>query len=175
QLEYFSNFIQKNLTGLNLDKLNKAMLQNLAVAMGTYMMSLSPLLRAVYELSEEIANTNINIKGEQILLTQNELKSDEIVSLVEHKNELDQLLSSAFDGISIVFGKENDNFAISNSSLIMSPYQKQGSNAGSFGVIGPVRIDYAKIIPHIEYISKSVTKILADVIEDETRKEDYIE
>ncbi len=167
QISYFGKFINENLFGLNVESLTPAMLQNLAIALGTYMMSLSPLLHAVYELGEEIAHVDVNLKGEQKLLTSDGLNSDEIFTLVTHKNELDLLLSSAFDGISVVFGKENESFAITNSSMIVSPYQINGKQGGTFGVIGPVRVDYAKMIPHIEYISNQVSKRLALLIEND--------
>lgn len=165
QIDFFAKFINKNLTGLNMDKLNSSMLNNLAVALGTYMLSLSPLLHAVYELSEEMLNTDVNLKGEQRLLVANSFNLTEIASLLTHKNELTKLLLTALDGISVVFGKENESFAISNSSMIVSPYKLRGQTGGSFGVIGPIRVDYAKVIPHIEYISNSVTKLLSNAIE----------
>ncbi|WMJ22479.1 heat-inducible transcriptional repressor HrcA [Paludicola sp. MB14-C6] len=165
QLEYFAKFINENLTGINLDKLNPAMLQNLAIALGAYMMSLSPLLHAVYELGEEMSKADVNVHGEQNLLSTCGLNSQEVVTLLTHKNQLDYLLSSAFDGVSVVFGKENESFAVTNSSMIVSPYKMHGEQVGSFGVIGPVRVDYAKVIPHIEYVTKSVTKLLTDVID----------
>lgn len=165
QLNFFSDFVGKNLAGLNVERLTPAMLQNLAVALGTYMMSLSPLLHAVYELGEEIARSEVKLRGEKKLLSSQSLRSDEVVTLISEKDRLDELLSSAFDGISVVFGKENESFAISNSSMIVSPYKINGVQGGSFGVIGPVRVDYAKVIPHIQHISNSVTKLLSNMVD----------
>lgn len=173
QLDYFARFINENLNGLNIDRVTSSMLQNLAIAMGGYMVSLSPLLNAVYELSGEMSKVDIHLKGEQRLITSG-VKADEVVSLLANKNNLDSLLSKAFDGISIVFGKENESFAVTNSSMIMSPYKIKEEQAGSFGVIGPLRIDYANVIPHIEYITQSVTKLLADVIESDDGKDGLI-
>lgn len=172
QLEFFEKFINENLKGIQLEKMTPAMLQNLAVAMGGYMMTLSPLLTALYELSAEISNSDINLKGEQKLI-ESGVKADDVVNLITHKNELDELLSRAFDGIMVVFGKEKGNFAITNSSMILSPYKVGDKQAGSLGVIGPVRLNYAEIIPHIQYITNSITKMLNEVIEKEdVRKED---
>lgn len=166
QLEYFARFINEHLTGLNVDKLTPAMLQSLAVALGGYMMSLSPLLHAVYELSEEMTKTDIHLTGEQRLVAKG-VRAEDVVALLAHKNQLDSLLSAAFDGISVIFGKENESFAVTNSSMILSPYKLLDETAGSLGVIGPLRVDYAKVIPHIEYISKSVTKLLSDIASNE--------
>lgn len=165
QLEFFEKFINDNLLGLNVDSITPAMLQNLAIALGGYMLSLSPLLHAVYELSEEMAKVDISLRGEQKLLVDETLRSDEVVSLLMHKNQLGKLLTSALDGIHIVFGRENDSFAVSNSSMIVSPYKVKNEPLGSFGVIGPVRLDYSRIIPHIQYITESVTRLIADVLD----------
>ena len=171
QIHFFEQFVNDNLLGVNVDSVTPAVLQNLAVALGGYMMALSPLLHAVYELSEEMAKVDVRLKGEQSLLVNDSLRSDEVVSLLAHKNQLYELLSSALDGISIVFGKEADSFAISNSSLIVAPYRVKNEPIGAFGVIGPLRVDYAKVIPHIRYITESVSKMIADVLEEEDDEE----
>ena len=63
QLGFFAEFVNKNLKGINIDELTPAMLQNLAIALGSYMISLSPLLYAVYELSEEFSHDNVISAG----------------------------------------------------------------------------------------------------------------
>ncbi|MDE5600333.1 MAG: heat-inducible transcription repressor HrcA, partial [Oscillospiraceae bacterium] len=65
----------------------------------------------------------------------------------------------------VVFGKENDTFAIGNSSLIVSKYGNE-EPFGSFGVIGPIRLDYQKIIPYVSYFSKSVTTIINNMLNE---------
>ncbi len=164
QLEFFERFINDHLDGLNVDSLTPAMLQSLAVGLGSYMIALSPLLRGVYQLSEELSKADVSLRGEQNLLTSGSLRPDEVVRLLSNKEALTGLLGSAFDGISVVFGEEGGSFAVSNSSLIVSPYKIGRHPGGSLGVIGPIRVDYAKVIPHIQYITESVTRLLSDVI-----------
>lgn len=161
QLEFFDRFLNENLHGLKLDQLNPSLMQNLAAAMGSYMMTLTPLLYAVYELSNEFAASNVNLKGETRLLTNSEFDPGEVMRFLSHKNELAQLLSSVFDGIHVVFGQEENTLAITNSSMILSKYNLGNVNAGALGVIGPVRLDYAKMIPYIKYFSDSVTRMLS--------------
>ncbi|MBD5103603.1 MAG: hypothetical protein HDT47_01935, partial [Ruminococcaceae bacterium] len=62
----------------------------------------------------------------------------------------------------ILFGQENQTFVVSNSSIIASSFEKDGHKAGSFGVIGPARIDYKKIIPYLEYFSNKITNLLSE-------------
>mgnify|MGYP002069150223 CR=1 FL=1 len=172
QIQYFADFINKNLQGVNVEALTPAKLQNLAVALGSYMIALSPLLYAVYELGEEFVKNNIQVSGEQKLLAKENLNSLEIVRFLNEKRELSNLLFNAFSGIQVLFGKENDTFTIENSSMILTPYQFGGEQGGSLGVIGPLRLDYAKVIPYMQYFSESVTKLLAEVTDDEKNSEE---
>ena len=74
-------------------------------------------------------------------------------------------------GIQIKFGQENDDFIIGNSSMIVSKYKKGSKTAGSLGIIGPMRIDYAKIIPYVEYFTEKLTLLMSDdVPDDESNK-----
>lgn len=167
QLGFFAEFVNKNLKGINIDELTPAMLQNLAIALGSYMISLSPLLYAVYELSEEFSHDNVNIRGEQRLLEAGNMDSLEIVRFLNEKQELARLLSEAFSGIKVIFGKENETFSITNSSMVVSPYRIGEAQGGSLGIIGPLRLDYAKVIPYMQYFSDSVTKMLSDILHEE--------
>ena len=64
----------------------------------------------------------------------------------------------------IFIGSENKLFSLSGSSTIVSPYRDgQGRIVGVLGVIGPTRLNYARIIPMVDYTAKVVSKVLAGV------------
>ena len=46
--------------------------------------------------------------------------------------------------------------------MIVSKYQKGSKNAGSLGIIGPMRLNYSKIIPYIEYFTQKITDVLTE-------------
>jgi heat-inducible transcriptional repressor len=46
--------------------------------------------------------------------------------------------------------------------MIVSKYRKKGKEAGSLGVIGPMRVDYKKIIPYIDYLTHKITALMSD-------------
>lgn len=166
QIDFFIKVINDSLQGQSAVDLSPAVLQNVAVALGGYMMSLSPLLYAVYEISEEMRETNIKMHGEERILAYMDADPKEIATFFSRKEALIKMLDHALDGIHVIFGKENNSFTISNSSIIVSNYHD-----GAFGVIGPIRLDYRKIIPYIQYFSDSVNKMLNE-LREEDRKED---
>lgn len=66
------------------------------------------------------------------------------------------------DGVRIFIGSENKLFSLSGSSTIMAPYRDgAGRIVGVIGVIGPTRLNYARVIPMVDYTAKVVSKILS--------------
>ncbi len=82
---------------------------------------------------------------------------------IENKRELVQLLGLAeqADGVRIFIGSENKLFSLSGSSLIISPYMDQRQRVvGVLGVIGPTRLNYARVIPMVDYTAKLVGRLI---------------
>ena len=167
QMAFFTDFLNENLAGLNIGNISDEYIDGLAATLGSYMMTLSPLLKAVADLSKELTEKRVMLKGETNLIAREELQKNEIISLLESRNEFSELLDTAFSGINVMLGKEKDTFAVENSSIITGSFKKGDRQAGSFGVIGPMRLDYKKIIPYIEYFADKMTILLSLTDEEE--------
>lgn len=82
---------------------------------------------------------------------------------LEQKGEVADLLSKAeeADGLRIFIGSENKLFSLSGSSTIVAPYRdSEGRIVGVLGVIGPTRLNYARVIPMVDYTARVVSKVL---------------
>lgn len=82
---------------------------------------------------------------------------------LESKNDIVQLLGLAErgEGVRIFIGKENKSFSMSGSSLIIAPFQDRDENiVGVLGVIGPKRLNYARIIPMVDFTARVVSRML---------------
>jgi heat-inducible transcriptional repressor len=67
------------------------------------------------------------------------------------------------DGARIFIGSENKLFSLSGSSTIVAPYRDSaGRIVGVIGVIGPTRLNYARVIPMVDYTAKVVSKLLGE-------------
>jgi len=65
------------------------------------------------------------------------------------------------DGVRIYIGSENKLFSLSGSSTIVAPYRDgQGRIVGVIGVIGPTRLNYARVIPMVDYTARVVSRLL---------------
>ena len=162
QLEFFTHYIEENLSGVSVDELSEEMMDKMVTAMSAYMVSLSPLINGICELSADLRQEELTISGEDKLFSCSELDKMEVVRFIEHKNELTELLDETFNGIQVKFGAGGDSFAIGNSSLIVSKYRRGGREAGSLGVIGPMRVDYKKIIPYVEYLTQKMSALISE-------------
>jgi heat-inducible transcriptional repressor len=83
---------------------------------------------------------------------------------LEAKRALVDLLGRAeqAEGVRIFIGSENKLFSLSGSSTIIAPYRDgAGRIVGVIGVIGPTRLNYARVIPMVDYTAKVVSKLLA--------------
>lgn len=161
QLDFFTHYIEENLNGISVDELSEEMLDKMITAVSAYMVSLSPLVKGICELSEDLKQQQLTVSGSEKLLSCDELDKMEVVRFIQHKNELTDLLEDSFSGIQVKFGA-GGSFAIGNSSLIVSKYRKKGREAGSLGIIGPMRVDYKKIIPYIEYLTHKITALMSE-------------
>jgi heat-inducible transcriptional repressor len=82
---------------------------------------------------------------------------------LEAKRELIQLLGLAetAEGVRIFIGSENKLFSLSGSSLIVAPFHDSTRKiVGVLGVIGPTRLNYARIIPMVDYTARLVGRLL---------------
>jgi heat-inducible transcriptional repressor len=66
------------------------------------------------------------------------------------------------EGVRIFIGSENKLFSLSGSSTIVSPYRDgTGRIVGVIGVIGPTRLNYARVIPMVDYTARVVSRLLS--------------
>jgi len=83
---------------------------------------------------------------------------------LETRREVIDLLGRAeqAEGVRIFIGSENKLFSLSGSSTIVAPYHDaSGHIVGVLGVIGPTRLNYARIVPMVDYTAKVVSRLLS--------------
>jgi len=98
------------------------------------------------------------------------MASDELVRMrqlfdeLESKDGLLDLLGDAekAEGVRIFIGSENKLFSLSGSSVILSPYKDANDKVvGVLGVIGPTRLNYARIVPVVDYTANVISAMMA--------------
>jgi heat-inducible transcriptional repressor len=89
----------------------------------------------------------------------------ELFAEMERSENLLNILDSARDaeGIRLFIGSENPLFSLSGSATIVAPYMTADRKVlGALGVIGPTRLNYARVIPMVDYTAQVVGRLLGD-------------
>ena len=88
----------------------------------------------------------------------------QLLDELEGKEEIARLLEGARAGrgCKIFIGAENKLFSLSGSSVIAAPYAGPGGRVvGVIGVIGPTRLNYARVVPMVDFTAQALTRLMA--------------
>lgn len=87
----------------------------------------------------------------------------QLLDELESKEEIARLIDSAREAQStrIFIGSENNLFSLSGSSVIAAPYREEGGKVvGVVGVIGPTRLNYARIVPMVDFTARALGRLV---------------
>jgi len=133
------------------------------VAVGLATLSARP------EIGGDLGDNKILIvRGASNLLDNIEAQSDlerirTLFDEIERRGDLIKLLelAKAGEGVRVFIGSENKLFSLSGSSVVAAPYaDAKGTVVGVIGVIGPTRLNYARIVPMVDYTARVVGRLL---------------
>ena len=82
---------------------------------------------------------------------------------MDTKTSLIEMLELATEGpgVRIFVGSENQLFSLSGSSVIVAPYLDSSQRVmGAIGVIGPTHLNYARIIPMVDYTAQVIGRLI---------------
>ncbi|MFT4027494.1 MAG: heat-inducible transcriptional repressor HrcA [Novosphingobium sp.] len=172
-LEEASNYISAHLGGRTLSEAAKAMRDDIASGRSALDAASRALVeRGLAVWSEDgfedsgrrpvlIVRGQANLLDDSALLDLERVRS--LLDDLENKQSVAELLESALEAEAtrIFIGSENRLFALSGSSVIASPYRdREGRVVGVVGVIGPTRLNYARVVPMVDFTAQSLGKLI---------------
>lgn len=166
-LDFFTKFANDRFANRSVEEISNGYVHSVAVALGEYSQVFTPLLAGILELCRQISDGQFYTQGSTNLLEYPEFHglAYDLLTLLEDKS----LLQDALEGpenqpLHIKIGKENHLSQLENSTVLVVRYNVGQDNSGIVGVIGPVRMDYQKLIPHVEYFAKTLGNLLSDTM-----------
>lgn len=132
------------------------------------------LYKRALEISNQVFQTSLEnaevyIEGQTNLLNSPEFSDVErmrrILEAFENKSRIIRLLDMALkpsSGVQIILGPESELKELQEISLISSPYRQGSTILGVLGVIGPLRMDYSRIIPVVEFTATLLSQLLEE-------------
>jgi len=168
-LEEASNYITAHLAGRTLAEAARAMRAEIAAGQTALdAVSRDLVERGLAVWSEDAAQRPVLIvRGQANLLDEGALTDIErvrqLLDDLENRQSVADLLDAAreAEATRIFIGAENRLFALSGSSVIASPYRdRDGRVVGVVGVIGPTRLNYARLVPMVDFTAQSLGKLI---------------
>ncbi|WP_223128000.1 heat-inducible transcriptional repressor HrcA [Pasteuria penetrans] len=162
-LEKLVDFLNDRLRGVSLDSLCPTAVQRLgeefthkAAPMGPVAEWMEKILRLV-----DMDGDHLYASGTTQVLMQPEFRDREqvraLLDLMEEDRRVAKLLAPPQQGVHVRIGYENEWEGVQNLSVITASYQVGGEPMGVIGVIGPMRMDYGRVIGLLDFWAKGVS------------------
>lgn len=171
QLQEASNFLNAHIRGRTLGEARtdiERLKSETQIALDTLSQDLVEKGLAIWAGTESGLPARLIVRGRANLLDNVSEQADiellkRLFEDLETQDGLIQLLDLAEtgSGVRIFIGSENKLFSLSGSSLVVAPYRDAESRVvGALGVIGPTRLNYARVVPMVDYTAQLITRML---------------
>jgi heat-inducible transcriptional repressor len=171
QLQEATNYLNAHIRGLTLAEARTEvdrLKQQTKTALDTLSQELVDRGLAVWAGDDSGLPARLIVRGRANLLENLTAQADiellkRLFEDLETQEGLMQLLDLAEEGsgVRIFIGSENKLFSLSGSSLVVAPYRDKDQRVvGALGVIGPTRLNYARIVPMVDYTAQMVSRML---------------
>jgi len=169
-LRQVSNYLNSKFSGNTIDEIKKIIsneIENSQLELNTISKKL--VQEGIIELAPDLEAPYIFLHGQSSLLEDEIVAKDldrmrTIFDDIENKSNFLNILESTSKGggVQIFIGAQNFLFNHSGLSMIMAPYiNNEQKIIGTIGVLGPMRLNYARIVPLVDYTSKVIGRILS--------------
>ena len=164
------NYVSARLSGLTLNEAQARLTQEIGAGKAALDRASQELIaRGLATWSQDNRSRPVLIVRGQANLLDDAAAADlerarQLLEELEGKQEIVRLLerARAGQGMKIFIGAENKLFALSGSSIIAAPYRDgEGKVVGVVGVIGPTRLNYARVVPMVDFTAKALSRLMA--------------
>ncbi len=171
QLEILSNMLTDRTQNMSLGEAEGAIQGTCMEALNEHKLIMEEVLEALNINREK---KELVFGGAQNIFNYPEYKdiakAQHFLQLLETKDMLYQVMSNATDlEFSVRIGRENPYDDFKDMSIVTATYKIGGEKIGSFGVIGPTRMDYARVLSVLNYVGMSLSDILSCLLETEDK------
>ena len=164
-LANLSDVLNMVLTNLSADQITLPHMMKLEALLGNDAHLASDLIKAVYDLLNELDEGEVKVSGLDRLLQYPEYSDvaqlQALLGTLENKEEfLDLVSKSEGNDVSVLIGSESEVKVMNNSALVFKPITKDGKTIGAIGILGPRRMDYAKVLATLEGLTGNIADLI---------------
>ena len=164
QLQLLNTLLNTSFVGKTAEELNPELMRMAEKAAGRAYGLISLVVSFAMEVLEDAGRSSVHTAGANRILEHSEYqdvdKAHELLSYLDHDAELAQLPGAMGDSdTKILIGPENVSDALKDTSVVMASYDIGEGMRGVIGVVGPTRMDYAKVTARLNYFAESLSKM----------------
>ena len=169
-LREISNFLNSKYVDKSIEEIKNSIQIDVKNSKGRLeILSQHLVQKGILELIPNSENPYIFLHGQSSLLEDEIISKDlnqirKLFDEIENKTSFIDILenTSSAKGVQIFIGSQNFLFKHSGLSMVIAPYKNKDQKIiGAIGVVGPTRLNYAKIVPLVDYTSKIIGKVLS--------------
>ena len=169
-LRIFFRVFNEKLARKRVIEITPAFVQNFGASLGEMMFLMATALAALEEVAADTLQSEVCIDGQMNLLFCPEYKDGSLLPIMEYlerPQEFAQLIRGRRDKTQTLCGSEIGRRELVSSGLAISKYYVGKEEAGAIGILGPMRMDYAKCEAVLSYITESLGEVLTRLMEEE--------
>jgi len=169
-LREVSNFLNTKYSNKNIFEIKKNIQREINNTKGRLeILSKNLVKKGILEIAPNTENPYIFLHGQSSLLEDEIISKDldqirKLFDDIENKTNFVDILENTNNakGVQIFIGSQNFLFKHTGLSMVMAPYKNKDQKIiGAIGVLGPTRLNYAKIVPLVDYTSKIIGRVLS--------------
>ncbi|OMC69036.1 MULTISPECIES: heat-inducible transcriptional repressor HrcA [unclassified Paenibacillus] len=166
EMERVVNLLNTRLVGVPLYKLKARLYSEIAKEMERNVSEYEAFMKILDTAFDGEPDHRLYLSGTTNMLSQPEFKDvdkvKDIFDLLEETSTIMKIMTPSIGGtgVQVKIGTENDHEAFANCSLITASYSVEGEALGTIGILGPTRMEYAKVISILNMLSKNLTTML---------------
>ncbi len=157
--------LNATLSGMDPEQINVPVILELERRLGEYDMLANPLVRIIYDILKGGVGSELKYQGVNHLLEYPEFSDTEklkhLLGAFDNKSGLLDVVSKEMgDDTKIIIGSENPLDEMNDSSIVFKSIRVGGKAVGAIGIVGPRRMDYARVCAMVKYIAEALEKTM---------------
>ncbi|ODA42602.1 heat-inducible transcriptional repressor HrcA [Desulfosporosinus sp. BG] len=165
-LQHVAGVFNQKMRGYSLGQVKRSLLHEIYGELSRQRQLIDNTMDMLREiLSDNEEEERIYLGGTLNMLNQPEFrdlgKVKTLFKVFEENEPLKKLLHPHHEGLNVTIGGENTLKEFRDCSVISATYKVNGLTIGAVGVLGPTRMDYAKVIAIVDFMTRSLAEVLA--------------
>jgi heat-inducible transcriptional repressor len=169
-LDRISTLLNRRLRGMNLKDLHASLLGEIRSELSFHEEFFNEALKLLFKITAQSSanQERVYMDGAIKILEQPEFadlkKFKPLMDVLGEEDRIYKLLAShAASGARVKIGQENEDLGIKDCSVVTAGYEIAGRTVGVIGVLGPTRMEYAKVMPVVEYTAAILSELLTQL------------